>query len=607
MKEWFSKMTFRSKILSVLLIITIFLGSFSIIVIQSLQEMNRISDDLSNNSLPEHFWLSHWEQELMSKEYIIETALNTDFCCGFLETYERHQSESEEKVSDAHGEVPESLHSLKRDIDLLDFTITNNVRGLIEYNDYSAAANLVEEDYLPQLEDLQSMITLKRDDVIVSLEGHTDRVSSIINEALWLFLMIMTLAILVGIIASYRISAGLTKPVDEIEGKLDQIASGDYGLLLENRGQIELQSLTSSINKMSLRLKESFNTIINDKVYHEQILNSLPLGIVTYEKKTEELSLNETAKKFLDNDSEAILDIINQGIFTENKAFWHMISSPEIYQNIKIPFYSKEGDYYFLVSQSELKDCQDDVIGKVFYFLDITETEELEKKIQQTEKLALVGELSAGAAHEIRNPLAVIDGFLSLMNKSLSKKEREQFHIPLLIKELERINVIIEEMLMLTKPSAPKMEITFLEDIINDILPLINDSLGHEDVIFELSIERIPLYMDAEQIKQVFHNLIRNSIEAMAGKGEVTIHSDADEGNYHIYIEDTGPGIPEKLQKNIFSPFLTSKDSGTGLGLTIAQRIMDTHNGKLTLVSSSEKGTCFQITLPIPYHKKRIM
>ncbi|UTR16111.1 ATP-binding protein [Salipaludibacillus sp. LMS25] len=607
MKAWFSHMTFRSKILSVLLIITIFLGSFSIVVIHSLDEMNRISDDLRNQSLPEHFWLSHWEQELTAKEYIIATALNTEFCCGFLDTYERHQIESQEKVSDAHGEIPDSLHSLKREIDILDFTITNNVRGLIDYNDYSAAANVIEGDYLPQLEALQSTIHTKRDDVMVSLEGHTNRVSSIIDEALWLLLLIMTLAILGGIIASYRISAGLTKPVDEIEGKLDQIANGDYGLILENRAQIELQSLTTSINKMSLRLKESFNTIVNDKVYHEQILNSLPLGIVTYEKKTEELSLNATAEKFLGDDSEKILKAINQGTFMDNKAFWHMLSSTEIYQNIKIPFYTNKEGYYFLVSQSELKDFQADVIGKVFYFLDITETEELEKKIQQTEKLALVGELSAGAAHEIRNPLAVIDGFLSLMNKSLSPKEREQFHIPLLIKELERINVIIEEMLMLTKPSAPKMEITFLEDIINDILPLITHSLGHEEITFDLSIKRIPLYMDAEQIKQVFHNLIRNSIEAMEGKGEISIYSDADGGTYHIYIEDNGPGIPEKLQKKIFSPFLTSKESGTGLGLTIAQRIMDTHDGKLTLVSSSENGTCFQISLPIPYHHKKIM
>ncbi|MGB3567698.1 MAG: ATP-binding protein, partial [Priestia megaterium] len=213
-----------------------------------------------------------------------------------------------------------------------------------------------------------------------------------------------------------------------------------------------------------------------------------------------------------------------------------------------------------------------------------------------------VGEVAAGAAHEIRNPLAVIHGFISLMNQSLSDEEKKRFYLPLLMKELERINYIIEEMLLLSKPGTPVMKKVSMQEIINELLPLITHSskfTEKDKLIFDVKLQPYILKVDEKQIKQVLHNLIRNSMEAMDGEGVITIYSQVHEDSYCLYIEDTGKGIPLHMQQSLYQPFSTSKDSGTGLGLPIAQRILESHGGQIKLLSTSSSGTVFVIKFPL--------
>ncbi|WP_231563699.1 histidine kinase dimerization/phospho-acceptor domain-containing protein [Anoxybacillus sp. KU2-6(11)] len=125
------------------------------------------------------------------------------------------------------------------------------------------------------------------------------------------------------------------------------------------------------------------------------------------------------------------------------------------------------------MSKVQLKNRYDEHIGEITYFLDITEMEQLTKRIHQSEKLALMGEMAAKAAHEIRNPLAVIHGFLAFMNENLAENERKQYHIPLLLKEIDRINAIVEDMLLIAKPSAPMLKETYMETIVQDLLFLL--------------------------------------------------------------------------------------------------------------------------------------
>jgi signal transduction histidine kinase len=342
-----------------------------------------------------------------------------------------------------------------------------------------------------------------------------------------------------------------------------------------------------------------FEDVVDDKTSREQIMNSLPVGIIKYDNKSEEYTLNSFAEQLLGMSNKQVNDCLSGGKVQDNSSFWTILSSMDMVKNIKVTYKTAGIEHLLLVSQSELKDMFGYSIGRILHWIDITEVEQLEKRMYQSEKLALLGESTARAAHEIRNPLTVIHGFLSLMKQSVPESEQDKYHVPLMINEIERINTILEEMLLVAKPGAPVLKEEVINDIINEILPLYESPSQVNQPIFHIKLDPIPLLLDAKQIKQVLYNLIRNSCDAFDGQCVISIYSKVIENKYQLFVEDRGSGIPTHLQKNIFDPFITSKESGTGLGLTIVQRIIENHNGRIELYSSSPEGTTFLITFPI--------
>lgn len=341
---------------------------------------------------------------------------------------------------------------------------------------------------------------------------------------------------------------------------------------------------------VSIAFKNYFNMYEQakkDKTYREQILDSLPVGIITADDTLNEFFLNSTAKELLQIEEKDVKPHLYK-----DQEFWKVIYSRDLCHNKNIQY----NDRLFLLSQSELKNKKEQLIGRIIHFIDMTEIEEMQRKINQTEKLALLGEMSAGAAHEIRNPLTVISGFLTLMKQSFSKENNEKYQLPLLLKELERINTIVEDMLTVARPASPQLLHMSIKEILNELPKnlLFNDSMH-----VTIQLDDTKLLVDPKQMKQVLYNLIRNSVEAMDGIGRLSIYSVKKEQTYEIYIKDSGTGMDEVTEKAVFNPFFTSKETGTGLGLTIVQRIIDDHHGKIEVFETSKNGTTFLITLPL--------
>ncbi|AST93720.1 hypothetical protein BC6307_21840 [Sutcliffiella cohnii] len=341
---------------------------------------------------------------------------------------------------------------------------------------------------------------------------------------------------------------------------------------------------------VSIAFKNYFNMYEQakkDKTYREQILDSLPVGIITSDDTLNEFFLNSTAKELLQIEEKDVKPHLYK-----DQEFWKVIYSRDLCHNKNV----KHNDRLFLLSQSELKNKKEQLIGRIIHFIDMTEIEEMQRKINQTEKLALLGEMSAGAAHEIRNPLTVISGFLTLMKQSFTKENNERYQLPLLLKELERINTIVEDMLTVARPASPQLMRMSIKEILNELPKnlLLNDSMH-----VAIQLDDTKLLVDPKQMKQVLYNLIRNSVEAMDGLGRLSIYSVKKEQTYEIYIKDSGTGMDEATVKTVFNPFFTSKETGTGLGLTIVQRIIDDHHGKIEVFETSENGTTFLITLPL--------
>lgn len=597
MKNVISKLSFRSKILSSLLVIALLLSSLSFIFVYSIDDLSVVSQKLKDEEIPELVWLSYWEEELHVKQYIVSNNLDRNDCCTSVVTeYKQYGNHAISRVENDQVAFPASLQQLKEQIQLLDFQINNNVAGLIAYEDQEAAGTYLDEVYLPQLYKLQAEIQDQKKDVSNSLDQLSGDLPLIIRNALIGLLISMVVIVFLSILISYRMSRMLTKPVESMTARVDRIADGEYGLRLEEEKQIEFLRLSKSINKMSQNLSESFHKITAEKTYREQILNSLPVGIITVDHCNNHLFLNAAVKKMLMISLSDVQHALHhEG--NDNEAFWRILREKKVKKHQKVTYQLNQEERCLLVSQSQLVDDENNVVGRIFHFIDITDTEQLECRMHQSEKLALVGELAAGAAHEIRNPLAVIHGFLSLMNHGLSVDERKSFQVELLLKELERINSIVEEMLMLAKPRAPVMKAKRIDYVLEEIISFI--TANNQAFTIQVEMEKAMVWIDDKQIKQVVHNLLRNSIEAMGGAGRMEITGMVKRNQYCIYLKDSGTGIPEEVQKSIFYPFTTSKENGTGLGLTIVKTILQNHGGDIELVETSEKGTTFMMTLPI--------
>ncbi|PMC36736.1 two-component sensor histidine kinase [Bacillus sp. UMB0899] len=594
MRKLLKHMSFRTKFLSILLILTFLLSGFSYILVQSIEAVQEVSSKIEEKNIPEVYWLTQWDKELAVKEQLVSEYLEKNLCCDFVEVY---QYEEQNNNIDNPPDIPSSLTSIEQGIELLDFMVMNNIDGLLEFEEYDEASEFVELMYLPQLIELREDINEAKEQAFTKFSAHSNEFSSIITNSLWLLIIITIGAICLSIIAAYRISANLTKPIETMVDKVDQIANGEYGLILPPLNQVEFEELTNSINQMSKSLKESFTTILNDKMYREQIVNSLPIGIITMNDDLSELKINRAAAEILQYNEDQISNLVTDQSDDENEHFWSSLTLHSNFNHRKVTYKAGRENKVLLVSQTEMRNHQCQVIGRIINFVDMTETEELERRIYQSEKLAIVGEIAAGAAHEIRNPLAVVQGFLSLMNQSLGDKEKGQYHMALLMKELDRINSIIEEMLLLSKPGAPIKKDISLQHVLEEFLPLIIDSSENIKININLMDKAIPI--DPKQMKQVFHNLVRNSIEAMGGKGEIHIYSQIINGYFHIYLKDSGPGIPTDLQGKIYEPFTSSKDDGTGLGLMIVKRIVENHDGYISIYDTSSDGTTFLIGLPL--------
>lgn len=224
----------------------------------------------------------------------------------------------------------------------------------------------------------------------------------------------------------------------------------------------------------------------------------------------------------------------------------------------------------------------------------------IEKQENEVQKLELVGTLAASTAHEIRNPLTGIKGLVQLLSEKY-KDPNDQFYFSVINQEIKRINEIVSEFLILGRPTAQNLEIQDLTEVIREIYPLISTEAMIKNILLNCEFPDNPVYVKCakDQMKQVILNITRNAFEALEHGGTLSIHVRADGNKCELQIIDNGIGIDEDSMEKLFVPFYTSKETGTGLGLVVCQRILQTFDGTIQITSKENKGTKVIITLPV--------
>ena len=255
-------------------------------------------------------------------------------------------------------------------------------------------------------------------------------------------------------------------------------------------------------------------------------------------------------------------------------------------------------------SVSPLVDGNREKIGNILIFQDLTVIKEMEGQIEKNKQLAFVGEMAAGLAHEIRNPLASISGPIQMLSKDLKLDETDRRLMQIILRGKDRLEGFVKDFLLLARPKQSERKDIDVKAIIDDALKSLRFSTEwHEHIEVNKNLcNQTNIYGNKAEIRQVIWNLILNAVQAMPEKGILKIETRQVFNNKKKYLEilisDTGCGIEEKNQDKVFEPFYTTKEKGTGLGMAIVNRIVESHMGKVRIKSKPGKGTDCIVLLP---------
>ncbi|WP_226034849.1 ATP-binding protein [Aquibacillus saliphilus] len=228
---------------------------------------------------------------------------------------------------------------------------------------------------------------------------------------------------------------------------------------------------------------------------------------------------------------------------------------------------------------------------------DVTDKREAEEMLIRSEKMSVAGQLAAGVAHEIRNPLTSLKGFVQLLQAGIERKDE---YYKIMIDEIDKINSITSELLFISKPMTDNRKFESISELIGDVITLLTSQANLHNVKITLEIkENMSISCDKTQIKQVLINLLKNAIEEMTDGGDIDVIVESNSDECLISIIDEGPGIPDDILHKLKEPFFTTKKEGTGLGLMISEKIVENHDGKIEISQNDKKGSTFRVCLPL--------
>jgi PAS domain S-box-containing protein len=327
-------------------------------------------------------------------------------------------------------------------------------------------------------------------------------------------------------------------------------------------------------------------------LYNENILRSVPSGVVSFDQELRVTTMNSSAEKILEMKEQDAAGRSYAEIF--GNPVDELIGKRGTIERGEIGYVTKSGKRIWLgLSMSPLRDGADNIIGQILVFTDLTELKAFQSQMELRERLSTLGEMSAGIAHELRNPMAVISGYTKILMKKTDEASKPA--VEAIAKEVMVMDRIITDFLSFAKPTEPVFSEVDLNELLDGCLAGLAE--GREGLTVTRSTAALQKVRgDEVLLRQSFTNLIQNAIEAMPDGGELRISGSGGDP-LSITISDTGHGIPESIRDKIYLPFFTTKERGTGLGLSIVHKIVVSHGGSL-LVESGEQGTTFTIKLP---------
>jgi two-component system, sporulation sensor kinase E len=416
--------------------------------------------------------------------------------------------------------------------------------------------------------------------------------------------------VLVTMIASYFIAGFMIRGLNQILHKVNAIAAGNFGEVITIRSKDELGLLASRIDTMggnlysyTTQLKDAAKELRSTKQYLESFVNHTSDAIHVADLTGNIIQVNRAFEKMYGwSEHEALGQPLNN-VPKEYLSIHHQLEATVLeggsvtdYETVR---FTKSGELIDLsITISSIRDELGAIVAIASISRNITSRKQSEEMIRRSEKLSVVGQIAAGVAHEVRNPLTTLRGFVQLQQQTGSLSPA---HLEVMLGELDQINMIVSEFLVFAKPQANRFQPIAIMGLVGNIMMLLDSEAKMSNVqLTLLADDDLPEVIgEANQLKQVFVNIMKNSIEAMPGGGVLTIKLERNTDNALILqFIDQGCGIAEEDLLRLGEPFFTKKANGNGLGLMISQQIITAHKGSIVFRSELGKGTCVEISIP---------
>jgi len=359
------------------------------------------------------------------------------------------------------------------------------------------------------------------------------------------------------------------------------------------------------------------------EAFNRNIIQSLDSGLLTVDLSGKIKFVNRTGEKILKRMDKNLKETSIYDLFPKinrmiEEAKEKASASLSDYQRYETLLSTRDGTKIYLgFSISPLTDPEGSLIGHTLIFQDITKFKEMEEEMKRVDKMAAVGVLAAGMAHEIRNPLASLSGSIQILKSELTLDDGQKHLMEITLRESERLNALITDFLLFAHPPQTRKVTSPMRRILDETMDLFIHSPSFHDGIHirpPTDREEVYAFVDPDQMKQVFWNLLINAAQSISNGGEIQVQLGRGNGGgttslplssqlwgkewTKISIIDSGCGMGQEEKEKIFEPFFTTKENGTGLGLSIVHRIVENHSGLIRVESELGKGSSFSIYLP---------
>ncbi len=361
--------------------------------------------------------------------------------------------------------------------------------------------------------------------------------------------------------------------------------------------------LVTGLSELETELEEKREDLADLRVRHQDILHSVPSGLLTTDREGRVTSLNRAGTEIIGRTFEELegRSIESTGLFTEQD--WERFTeTPELgSQRNELTLVNGDDIRYVGFGIEPLTSAEGAPSGWVLVFRDLTDWRLLEDRMRLKDRMAAIGELAAGIAHELGNPLAAIAGSVQMLSRETDEGSPQRKLLDIMSKESQRLDRTIKGFLQFARPrdrSIVEFDVCRLLEENLELLRNSDEVLRTHRLALDLDPDSVRMTADPDQISQLFWNLARNALRAMPDGGDLTIVGRLEDDEYHMSFSDTGRGMSDEERRKIFHPFRSGFSGGTGIGMSIVYRIVEEHSGHLDVESRRNWGTTIRVRLP---------